>query len=209
MERLLHDFVFIASGLSLTLKVTLAAICISTILGTVLAVLRYMQKFSFLIDAFVSIIRGTPLLVQLSLVYFSVPQLLSVHLSILAASVITFGLNSSAYTAEILRAGLKSVPLGQFEAAKSLHIPPFFMWRDIILPQVISNVFPTLIHEVIALIKETAIISMIGGLEVTRRAQVVAAEEFTYFVPLCMAGLIYYLIILGLEVISRRVERKF
>lgn len=209
MERLLHDFVFIASGLSLTLKVTLAAICISTILGTVLAVLRYMQKFSFLIDAFVSIIRGTPLLVQLSLVYFSVPQLLSVHLSILAASVITFGLNSSAYTAEILRAGLKSVPLGQFEAAKSLHIPPFFMWRDIILPQVISNVFPTLIHEVIALIKETAIISMIGGLEVTRRAQVVAAEEFTYFAPLCMAGLIYYLIILGLEVISRRVEGKF
>lgn len=209
MDNILQEIIFISSGLYLTLEVTFAAILIAIIFGTVLAVMKYTRTCAILVDAFLSIIRGTPLLVQLSIIYFSLPQLLNIRLSVLDASIIAFGLNSSAYTAVILYTGITSIPKGQFEAAKSLHISKFFTWKDIILPQVIMNIFPTLIHEVIALVKETAIISMIGGMDVTRRAQVVAAEQFTYFTPLCIAALSYYFIILILEYFGKHAEKKF
>lgn len=209
VEDFITQYIFVASGLQLTLEVTVAAILISVVFGTVLAILKHTHILEFFVDSFISVVRGTPLIVQLSLIYFSVPQLIGIKLSVFSASIIAFGMNSSAYTAEILRGGIKSIPKAQFEAALSLHIPKFYIWKDIILPQVIINVFPTIIHEIIALIKETAIISMIGGLEVTRRAQVLAAEQFTYFAPLCMAAITYYIIILMLEHFSKRVERHF
>lgn len=209
MEDFITQYIFVASGLQLTLEVTVAAILISVVFGTVLAILKHAHILEFFVDSFISVVRGTPLIVQLSLIYFSIPQLVGIKLSVLSASIIAFGMNSSAYTAEILRGGIKSIPRGQFEAARSLHIPRFYIWKDIILPQVVINVFPTIIHEIIALIKETAIISMIGGLEVTRRAQVLAAEQFTYFTPLCMAAITYYVIILFLEYLSKRAERHF
>lgn len=208
MIALTNDFAFIAAGLALTVKVTLASTFISIIFGTILAILKHIRVGKIAIDCFISIIRGTPLLVQLSLIYFAMPQMLDIKLSVLSASIIAFSLNSSAYTAEILRGGIKSVPLGQFEAAKSLHIPTFFMWKDIILPQVVRNVFPTIIHEITTLVKETALISMIGGMEVTRRAQVVAAEKFTYFMPLFMAAATYYVVVLMLAGLSKKIEKK-
>lgn len=199
---------FICGGIIVTLQLLIGAITIGVIVGTLFAVLRYNSIASIFIRCIISIIRGTPLLLQLSFIYFSIPTIIGVKLSVVAAGILTFGFNSSAYVAEILRSGINSVPMGQFEAAKTLHIPNYYMWKDIILPQVIKNVLPSLVSEVITLIKETALIATIGGMDIMRRAQMLAAEHFTYFGPLCVAALYYYVLILIAECIGRKIEKK-
>jgi polar amino acid transport system permease protein len=208
MEELISHIYFICSGVLLTLALLFGGLLIGTGLGLCFAILRYKNIAPRFIKGFISIIRGTPLLLQLSFIYFALPQLAGIKLSILYAGMMTFGLNSSAYVAEILRAGIESVPHGQFEAAKVLQIPTFYMWRDIILPQVIKNIAPALINETITLLKETALISMIGGMDIMRRAQALAAEQFSYFTPLCIAAGCYYVLVLGLEYIGKMLEAR-
>lgn len=125
-------------------------------------------------------------------------------LSIITAGILTFGLNSSAYVAEILRSGIESLPKGQCEAARTLEIPGFYMWKDIILPQVIKNILPAMVSEVITLLKETALITTIGGVDIMRTAQILAAEKFTYFMPLCIAGVYYYSLVLLVEYLGKK-----
>jgi polar amino acid transport system permease protein len=199
---------FIGQGIFLTLQLLGGGILLGLMLGTFLCVLRYQNIGAGLIKALISLLRGTPLILQLSLVYFAAPALLGIKLSIVMAGILTFGLNSGAYVAEILRSGLDNLPKGQFEAARALNIPSFYMWKDIILPQVIKNILPSLVSEVIALLKETALISTIGGMDIMRRSQAVAAEQFTYFMPLCVAGAYYYILVLFIESIGKKIEQK-
>jgi polar amino acid transport system permease protein len=160
------------------------------------------------INGIVSVIRGTPVILQLSVVYFIVPQLCGCKLDVVSTGIIAFGINSSVYVAEILRAGIESLPKGQFEAACSLGIPPFHMWRDIILPQVMMNIFPALVNETVTLLKETALIATIGGMDIMRRSQVIAAGQYEYFVPLCTAAVVYYVLVLSIEFVGRKVEER-
>lgn len=199
---------FIGSGLSVTFFLLLGGLVIGLTLGIILAVLRYKNIGRQLIARYISILRGTPMLLQLSLIYFAIPTLLGLQLSVLTAGIFAFGLNSSAYMAEIFRAGIESTPQGQFEAAKVLGISSLHTWKDIILPQVFRAIFPALTGEVIALLKETALIATIGGADLMRKSQVLAAEYFTYFTPLCIAGLYYYAIVLFVENLSRKLERR-
>jgi polar amino acid transport system permease protein len=134
------------------------------------------------------------------------PSIIGFRLSLLSAGILTFGVNSSAYIAEIVRAGIESLPKGQFEAAQALEIPRFYMWKDIILPQVIVNIFPAMINEVIALLKETALIATLGGMDIMRKSQTIAAEQYDYFMPLCIAGIYYYGLVLFIEFIGRKFE---
>lgn len=204
---LLANALFIGKGLVLTIELMVGGILMGLILGTVLAIAKYHQKFIGLINRYISIARGTPLILQLSFFYFAIPNALNIKLSILSAGIITLGLNSSAYIAEILRAGIESLPKGQFEAAQTLQIPVWPMWKDIIFPQVIKNVFPALVNELITLLKETALISMLGGMDLMRRAQSIAAEQYTYFAPICIAGLYYYTLILFIEYMGKKIEQ--
>ncbi len=204
MEELSSNMLFIATGIWFTLQLLFGGIFIGIVLGTAFAVLRYNNIATVVINRIISVLRGTPLILQLSLIYFSMPNLIGVKLTIVSAGIITFGLNSSAYIAEILRSGIESLPKGQFEAAKTLQIPNFYMWKDIILPQVIRNILPSMVSEVITLLKETALISTIGGMDIMRRSQAVAAEQFTYFLPLCIAGLYYYSLVLLIEYIGNK-----
>jgi polar amino acid transport system permease protein len=137
-----------------------------------------------------------------------IPQVFKCKLDVLTTGIIAFGINSSAYVSEILRAGIESLPKGQFEAAYSLGIPPFYMWKDIILPQVAANVFPALVNETVTLLKETALIAMIGGADIMRRSQIIAAGRYDYLTPLCVAGLVYYLLVLGIEFAGRKIEKR-
>jgi polar amino acid transport system permease protein len=209
MEGLIPQILFVGKGIFITGQLLVGGILIGLILGTFFAVLRYKAIGITLINRIISILRGTPLILQLSIVYFSVPGLLGIKLSIVTAGILTFGINSSAYVAEILRAGIENLPKGQFEAAKTLKVPNYYMWKDIILPQVIKNVLPTIINEVIALLKETALITTIGGMDLMRSAQVLAAEQFTYFMPLCIAGGYYYGLVLLIEYVGKKVEQKW
>ncbi|KTD02041.1 amino acid ABC transporter permease [Legionella feeleii] len=207
MDELKQNLLFIGQGTVLTLELLAGGMLIGILLGTILAILRYNGMAKLLINRFVSIIRGTPLILQLSFIYFAVPGLLGLRPDILVAGILTFGLNSSAYIAEILRSGIDSLPKGQFEAAKTLQIPTFYLWKDIILPQVIKNILPALINEMIALLKETALISTIGGMDLMRKAQSIAAEQFTYFLPLCIAGCYYYGLVLLIEYLGKKIEQ--
>lgn len=207
MEELSQNFLFIGEGILLTLELLAGGMLIGILLGTLLSVLRHKEFSKALINRFISVMRGTPLILQLSFVYFALPALIGIKANILVAGILTFGLNSSVYIAEILRSGIENLPKGQFEAAKTLQIPSFYLWKDIILPQVIKNILPALVNEMIALLKETALISTIGGVDLMRKAQSVAAEQFTYFLPLCIAGCYYYGLVLLIELLGKRIEQ--
>ena len=207
MAEINQSLLFIGEGILLTLELLFGGILIGILFGMIFAILGYngLAKGSY--QSFVSVIRGTPLILQLSFVYFAIPGFIGIRPNILFAGILTFGLNSSAYMAEILRSGIESIPKGQFEAAKTLEIPAFYMWKDIIFPQVLKNIWPAFINEIIALLKETALISTIGGMDLMRKAQSIAAEQFTYFLPLCIAGVYYYGLVLLIEYISKTMER--
>ena len=208
MEEFSYSFIFIGNGIFITLQLLVAGISIGAFLGLLLAVANYKGIARFFINRYVSVLRGTPLILQLSFIYFALPGLTGFSLSVVASGIIAFGLNSSAYLAEIFRAGIDSIPKGQFEAAQTLRVSHYAMWKDIILPQVVKNILPAMTNEVITLLKETALISTIGGMDIMRSSQTVAAEQFTYFIPLCIAGLYYYMLVLLIEYVGKIIERK-
>lgn len=208
MTDLIPSILFVGKGIILTFQLLLGGIAIGICLGTLFSILRYKNIGAPIIGLLISIIRGTPLILQLSLVYFALPSLVNFKLNILSAGIITFGLNSSAYISEILRSGIESIDKGQFEAAKVLEIPSYNIWKDIILPQAVKNILPSLISEVITLLKETALIGTIGGLDTMRMAQMLGAEQFTYFLPLCIAATYYYVIVLIIERLGKKIAKK-
>ncbi len=207
MEEVIHNILFIGNGIILTLKLLVGGLIMGLLGGTTLAIARHQGIAQGIINRFISIMRGTPVILQLSFIYFSLPGLIGIRPDIMLAGVLTFGLNSSAYIAEIIRAGIEQLPKGQFEAASTLAIPKYYLWKDIILPQVVKNILPALINETIALAKETALISTIGGMDLMRKAQSIAAEQFTYFVPLCIAGAYYYALVLLIEYAGKKIAK--
>lgn len=208
MEKIIQNILYIGSGIPVTMGLLLGGIVIGFICGALFAILRHVGIGQSIIRGFVSIVRGTPVILQLSLVYFAFPTILGIKFNWFIAGIVTFGMNSSAYVAEIARSGMESIPKGRFEAAKTLRIPTFWAWKDIILPQVVKNVFPAAINETIALLKETALVSVIGGMDIMRKSQSIAAEQFEYFMPLCIAGGYYYLFVLLMEFVGKKVEKR-
>lgn len=208
-KHFVSDILFVAKGAITTVTYALLSLLVSFCLGIALAVLRYKKIGTIAIKSFVSIVRGTPVILQLSFVYFSLPALLGIKISVLVAGVVTFGINSSAYICEILRAGLNSTPKGQFEIAQSLKIPQFLIWKDIILPQVFVRVLPALINEAVTMTKETALISVLGEMDIMRRAQALAAEQYDFFMPLCIAGCVFWLIVKFIEILGHFIEKRF
>ncbi|MDR1334903.1 MAG: amino acid ABC transporter permease [Holosporaceae bacterium] len=208
MEKFLANSIYIGRGLGFVLQLLGGGFLIGIIVGLLLSIFRYRKASVFLVERFVSVIRGTPLILQLSFIYFSIPGICGIKMGVLSAGIIAFGINSSAYVSEILRSGIESLPKGQFEAAQTLGIPKYYMWKDIILPQVITNVLPALVNEIIALLKETALIAIIGGMDIMRRSQIIAAEQFEYFTPLCIAGVYYYFLVLLIELVGKKIEKK-
>ncbi|KYG59251.1 amino acid ABC transporter permease [Planococcus maritimus] len=201
---------FMLEGIWVTLKFVFFAIILGSILGTVLALFKIgsAKPLKWFADAYTSIFRGTPLILQLMIIYYSIPQLTGYDISPFLSAILAFGLNSSAYISEIIRAGIQAVDKGQLEAAQALGVPYGAMMKDIILPQALKNILPALMNEFITLTKESAIVSTIGYLDLMRRAQVVGADLFRNFEPLLFVGVIYWCLVMGLTVIGRMVERR-
>ncbi|WP_284140860.1 MULTISPECIES: amino acid ABC transporter permease [unclassified Virgibacillus] len=201
---------FMLEGIWVTLKFVSVSILVGFILGTLLALCK-ITKLPFLkgfADAYTSIFRGTPLILQLMIIYFAVPQLTGYDISAFLSAVLAFGLNSAAYVSEIIRAGIMAVDRGQTEAAEALGVPYKDMMMHIILPQAIKNILPALMNEFITLTKESAIVSVIGYLDLMRRAQIVGADIYRNFEPLLFAGLIYWVMVFVLTQIGKVVERR-
>ncbi|HEY9778798.1 MAG TPA: ABC transporter substrate-binding protein/permease [Leptolyngbyaceae cyanobacterium] len=204
---------FIIQGILVTLKFTAISAFFGFIWGTILSLFKIsiFKPLVWFANAYTSIFRGTPLLLQIALVYYATPQLTGYDIPALLAGVITFTLNSGAYISETIRGGILAVDKGQREAALSLGVPYQPMMKDIILPQAIKNILPALVNESIALLKDSALVSTIGVADLLRRAQIVGAEKFIYFEPLIFAGVVYYLLVMSLTwggyALERRLQR--
>ncbi len=196
------------NGLKVTLVVTFFAILSGVVLGTLLALMRLSRnRFANLVSKiYVEIIRGTPVLVQLLIIYFVIFRALDVNKTM--ASIFAFGLNSGAYIAEIIRAGIQAVDKGQMEAARSLGLPHRLAMKEIILPQAVKNILPALGNEFIVLLKETSIIGFIGGNDLMRAGNKIRSITYEATVPLIATAVIYLIITLSLSHLLTRYERR-
>ncbi len=208
--RIIPDIPFILKGIPLTLLFTLLSVFLGLIWGTVISLCKItgIQPLTRIANAYTSVFRGTPLLLQLALVYYATPQLTGYDISALEAGVLTFTLNSGAYMSETIRGGIQAVDKGQTEAAMSMGVPYSLMMWDIILPQALKNILPALVNETIGLLKDSALVSTIGVVEILRSAQIVGANKYIYFEPLLFAGLIYYILVMGMTWSASVLERR-
>lgn len=201
---------YILNGVWVTLQIAFFSALFGFILGIILAIFK-ISKYKVLsgfAHFYTSIFRGTPLIMQLSLVYLALPQLFHFDIEPLTAAILTFSLNSAAYMSEIIRSGLNAVDKGQYEAAKALGVPYNKFMLHIILPQAIKNILPALMNEFITLTKESAIVSTIAVTDLMRRSEIVAANMYTYFPPMIVAFIVYYCLTMILTFIGSLLERR-
>jgi polar amino acid transport system permease protein len=191
MLKYSHLFV---SGLLMTLKLTFLAVTIGVILGLFIALIKMssIKPLSFIGASYVEIIRGTPLLVQLLLIYNGLMQF-GIDIPAFTAGVSALAINSAAYVAEIIRAGIQAVDPGQNEAARSLGMTHAMAMRYVIIPQAIKNILPALGNEFIVMLKESAIVSVIGFADLTRQADIIQSVTYKYFEPYIIIAAIYFI----------------
>ncbi len=190
----------LAYGAYITLKLTTLSIFFGLLLGTVLGMFRISRNpilFSFS-TAYVEFIRGTPLLVQIMIVYYGLPEI-GIKLPPEVAGILALSLNSGAYIAEIIRAGIQSVPKGQMEAARSLGMTYLQAMRYVVLPQAFRNILPALGNEFIALLKDSSLLSVIAIAELTRVGKQIYSTTFNAWTPLLGVALFYLMMTLPLS----------
>lgn len=201
---------YILQGLGITIQIVLAAALLGFTLGIILTLFKIgkFQVLRWFADAYTSVFRGTPMVLQLLIIYYGLPQIIGFEITAFFAAVIAFGMNSAAYISEIIRAGILAVDRGQSEASLALGIPYRPMMKDIILPQAMKNILPALMNEFITLTKESAVVTVIGAMDVMRRAYIVGGQTYRYFEPLLIAGVIYYLLVMVLTILGKAIERR-
>lgn len=201
---------YILKGIFVTLKIVILAGVIGFILGIILSLFKIsrMKFLGWIADAYTSIFRGTPLVLQLMIIYYGSPQVIGYQIEPYTAAILSFSLNSGAYISEIIRAGILAIDKGQQEAALALGVSYGKMMWDIILPQALKNILPALMNEFISLTKESAIVTTIGVMDVMRRSYQVGAENYSFFEPLLIAGVIYYLMVIILTFLGKALERR-
>jgi polar amino acid transport system permease protein len=200
----------IARGLATTVLITITGTAIAMCIGLVLAIMRRARAkwISLPAEAFVEFVRATPLLVQLYFLYFGLPAF-GIFLSALVTGIIGIGLNYSAYTAEVYRAGIEGVPRGQWEAARALNFSHGQTWVRIILPQAVRKVIPALGNYLVAMFKDTPILASISVLEMLERAQIVGSENFRYLEPMTEVGLLFILVCYPASLLIRQLEVRY
>jgi len=213
---------FFIQGIEYTLLLAVFAVLLAVIPALLLALMRLSKNklIRGLSGAYIAVFRSTPLLVQLSIIYFGLFSVISipritvlgfVDISRFIPGVVALALNSSAYVAEIFRAGILAVDAGQMEAARSLGLSKWSSMQLVVLPQAIKNVLPALANEIITMVKESSICSMLGMAELMFAAKAVASATYITLAPYTIAALIYFCINYpaskGIEAIERRMRR--
>lgn len=193
-----------------TLPLTLITFCIGIILAllTALARISNIKPLQWLARFYVSIIRGTPLLVQLFIIFYGLPSI-NVTINPFPAAIIGFSLNIGAYASEIVRAAILSIPKGQWEAGYSINMNYSQILRRIILPQAVRVSIPPLSNTFISLVKDTSLASLILVTEMFRKAQEIAATTYEFLLLYTEAGLLYWIICFILSLIQQRLENHF
>jgi ABC-type amino acid transport system permease subunit len=215
---------WIVQGLGRTLLITLFAVLVGILIGIIIAAIRssydknyeelekkggltfgLMKVLNFLSNIYLTVIRGTPVVVQLLIMYFII--FASSKNGTLVA-ILTFGINSGAYVAEIFRSGIMAIDNGQFEAGRAVGFNYFQTMRYIILPQMIKVVLPTVLNEFISLLKETSIVGYVGIMDLTKAGDNIRGRTLSAFMPLIAVALIYLCLVIVLTQVMRALERR-
>lgn len=217
--KFINDFItddrwrYIWDGLGVTIKVTIGALILGIILGFLVAIIRSthestgkMKIGNAICRVYLTVIRGTPVVVQLLIIYFVIFGSVKIDKSLVA--IIAFGINSGAYVAEIVRSGIMSIEKGQMEAGRSLGFNYVQTMRHIILPQAIKNVIPALGNEFIVLLKETSVCGYIALQDLTKGGDIIRGRTFDAFLPLIAVALIYLVIVMILSKLVTILERR-
>lgn len=207
---------YLLNGLGITLLVTFFAVLIGITLGFIVAIIRSthdktgrLKVLNAICKFYLTVIRGTPVLVQLMIIYFVIFG--SVDIDKVIVAILAFGINSGAYVAEICRSGIMSIDVGQFEAGRSLGFNYSQTMWHIIMPQAFKNVVPPLANEFIVLLKETSICGFIGLQDLTRGGDIIRGRTYDALMPLIAVALIYLALVIllsrGVTVLERRLRR--
>jgi His/Glu/Gln/Arg/opine family amino acid ABC transporter permease subunit len=191
------------------IQLVVAALVLSVFLATALTVARSseIRPLVMAVNVYISFVRGTPLLVQLFLVFYVLPSI-GLDLSPIMAGIITLGFNSAAYSAEIMRGGLAAIPKGQLEAARSLGLGPVVIWGRVILPQMFHLITPPLVNEFTLVIKTSPLVSVITVVEIMRTAQQIYNANYRPIEVLVGAAVVYFVIIYTISRLGVRLERR-
>ena len=208
MELIIKYWPLFLEGATTTVLLSFFSVIVGVGCGTLMALARLStNKFlSKAANVYIDIIRGTPLLVQLYLVYFGLATVLD--LNDFVSGVIAVSVNTTAYIAEIIRSGIQSVDKGQMEAARSMGMPKRMAMSQIILPQAMKNILPAIGNEFATLIKETSIVSLIGIHDLMYSSDTVRGATFTVFIPLLMTAFLYFVMTTMIAFFMDKLERK-
>ena len=204
------------AGLKVTVLISLISIALGIVIGLIMCLFGTARnKILRAISAvYIWVVRGTPMIVQAFIVYFGLPQIISMfspgfRLSAFTAGVITLSLNAGAYLAEIFRGGISAVSKGQIEAARSLGLSSGKTFRKVVLPQTIKIAIPSMVNQFIITIKDTSILSVIGLADVVNKAKIYVGSTYLFFETYVMVAVYYLIIISILMILSKYVEKKF
>ena len=200
-------------GLFVTLKITFFAVILGFVLGFSVAIVRNVYEntkklkiLNFICNVYLTVIRGTPVVVQLLIIYFVIFSSISIDKSI--AAILAFGINSGAYQAEIFRSGINSIPKGQMEAGRSLGFSYAQTMVNIIMPQAIKNVLPTLGNEFIVLMKETSVAGYIALEDLTKAGDVIRSRTYSAMMPFLAVALLYLIMVMFFTYLLKLFERR-
>lgn len=195
------------SGLGYTLLISLFSVLLGLVIGILMALMRLSKSkiLRAVSGIYIDIIRGTPTMVQLLIIYFVI--FANVHIDKWVVGFIAFGINSGAYIAEIVRGGILSVNIGQTEAGSSLGMTHKQTMASIVMPQAMKNILPALGNEFVVLIKETAVIGMIANIDLVGAARKVQSLTYDYLIPLLSIAVIYYVVIKIISTLLSKVEK--
>ncbi len=204
---------YLSDGFLVTLEIAFFAVLLGILLGFAVAVIRSthdktgrLRFLNLLCKIYLTVIRGTPVVVQLLIIYFVIFG--SVNVSKVLVAIVAFGVNSGAYVAEIIRSGIMSIDKGQFEAGRSLGLSYLQTMVYIILPQAFKNVLPALGNEFIVLLKETSVSGYIALQDLTKAGDIIRSQTYTAFMPLIAVAVIYLAVVMLFSFLLGKLERR-
>ncbi len=218
-ERFYDNFIkddrwqYITNGLWVTIQITVLAVLVGIVIGFLVAIIRSthdktgkLKIANFICRIYLTVIRGTPVVVQLLIIYYGI--FASVNINKMIVAVIAFGINSGAYVAEIVRSGIMSIDKGQFEAGRSLGFNYAQTMIYIIIPQAFKNVLPALGNELIVLLKETSVSGYIAMEDLTKGGDIIRSRTYDAMMPLLAVAIIYLTVVVFLEFLVGKLERR-
>ena len=209
-----NGYVKVVQGLQNTLLIAITGLIIGIVIGTLIATVRVLPKYKRLpkvlnaiCSVYVSLFRGTPMVVQLLVFYYVLLPIIGVHITGVQVAMVVFGLNSGAYISEIMRSGIQSVDSGQLEAGRAVGLSFGVTMVKIVIPQAVKNILSTLGNEFISLIKETSVVSFVGAADLYVAFSYIGSNSYEFMVPYLVMAMIYIVLVLIISLLIKLLER--